>query len=124
MTRNRKSAKAAGARFEKAVATFLGGERRAKEGRHDRGDIAGVTAGSYRVVIECKDCTRLALPEWWREAEREAENDGAAITAIVHKRHGDANPAHQWVTMDLDMFRTILQHIAWLEDHADIVIQP
>lgn len=120
MSRNRRSAKAAGARFEKLVADFLGTERRAKAGKNDAGDIAGVKAGDERVVLECKDCTRLDLPGWWREVEREAGNDHATYGAIIHKRRGVAHAAHQWVTMDLQTFKALLDHINQLEEwHND-----
>lgn len=115
MARNRKSAKAAGARFEKEVAQFLGGERRVKEGRNDRGDISGVYAGDWEVVIECKNCTRTDLPQWWREAEREAVNAGTGVFAVVHKRHGVAQTARQWVTMDLQQYQTLIGTISELD---------
>lgn len=115
MTRNRKSAKAAGARFEKEVAQYLGGERRVKEGRNDRGDITGVHAGGHDVVLECKNCTRTDLPQWWREAEAEAANAETIVYAVVHKRHGVGDPARQWVTMDLRQYRALLEMICELE---------
>ena len=62
MTRSRRSAKAAGTRFETSIANALATaldddriERRARNGSKDRGDIAGVRLHSQRVVIECKD---------------------------------------------------------------------
>ena len=118
MTRNRKSAKAAGARFEKEVAQYLGGERRAKAGCNDRGDVTGVYAGDWDVVLECKNCTRTDLPQWWREAEREAANAGTGVCAVVHKRHGVGDPARQWVTMDLQQYKTLLDAICELDQRV------
>lgn len=107
MTRNRKSAKAAGSRFEREVADFLATrvddriDRRAKTGAKDRGDITGVRHRGHRVVIECKNTTRHTLAAWITEAHTEAGNDDAAVGIIAHKRHGVGDPAQQWVTMTL-----------------------
>lgn len=113
MTRSRKSARDAGARFEREQAEYIQSafpgrsiERRVRNGAKDRGDIGGVrnefTGGA--VVIECKDTARMELPKWWREAQTERTNDGAEFGIIMHKRHGEADPAQQWVTMDAATF--------------------
>lgn len=108
MARNRKSAKAAGARFESLIAATLAElldddriERRAKTGAKDRGDIAGVRTRGKRVVIECKNTTRTDLAGWTREAHVEAGNDDALVGVVVHKRHGNGKGAEQWVSMTL-----------------------
>lgn len=108
MTRNRKSAKKAGALFEKQIAEYLAAElnddrieRRTKNGTNDRGDITGLRWRGHRIVIECKNVTKMALPQWKKEADIEAGNDDALVGLIAHKRHGNANPADQWVTMTL-----------------------
>jgi hypothetical protein len=108
MTRSRASAKAAGTRFETSVARYLSEhvddriERRARTGGRDRGDIGGVRApGGGRIVIECKDTSRINLAGWAAEAETERGNDDALVGLIVHKRHGVGDPAKQWVTMTL-----------------------
>lgn len=117
MTRNRASAKAAGRRFEKDVADYLGGERRRLEGANDRGDIAGVTAGEYPVIVECKNTTQMRLPQWWKETQKEAAAEckhsetGYTFGVIAHKRHGKAGAEDQWVTMDLGELRSILNYI-------------
>ncbi|OMB99194.1 hypothetical protein A5733_06320 [Mycobacterium sp. NS-7484] len=105
MTRTRKSAKAAGTRFETAIARALAThldddriERRARTGAKDRGDIGGVRIHGQRVVLECKDVSRLNLAGWVREAHDEAGNDDALVGLVVHKRHGVGNPLDQWVT--------------------------
>ena len=53
------------------------------------------------MVIECKNTARLNLGPWAAEAEAERMNDSALVTAVAHKRHGNGNPADQWVTLTL-----------------------
>lgn len=115
--RNHRSAKAAGTWMERITAEFLSLrladdriERRTKSGAKDRGDITGVkTIRGGRVVIECKNTTRLDLPGWMREAEVERGNDDAIIGVVVHKKVGSANPADQYVTMTLETFARLLE---------------
>lgn len=115
--RSRASAKAAGRNFERLVADYLAAQldddridRRVKRGSQDRGDIAGVrTIRGGRVVIECKDTTKLDLPGWVREAEAERGNDDAVVGVVVHKKRGTTDPAEQYVTMTLDALVTLLQ---------------
>lgn len=109
MSRTRKTAKQAGAKFEKLVADFLAEnlddriERRVLGGAKDRGDIANVRdSHNRRIVIECKNTTRPNLAGWIKEAHQEAHNDNAHIGVVIHKRHGNANPADQWVTCTLE----------------------
>lgn len=117
MTRNRSSAKKAGASFERLVADYLAEtlnddriDRRVKTGNKDRGDIGGVrTIRGGRVVIECKSVSRDNLPLWIREAEIERGNDDAAIGVVAHKRWGSAQPADQYVTMTLETFALLLE---------------
>lgn len=103
MTRNHRSAKKAGASFERSIADCLAThvderiDRRVRTGK-DRGDIAGIRLHGQRVVVECKNTTRLALGEWMREAEDERGNDDALLGLIVHKRHGKGDPLDQWCT--------------------------
>ncbi|WP_243410769.1 hypothetical protein [Mycobacterium kansasii] len=73
-------------------------ERRARNGSRDRGDISGVRLHGQRVVLEVKDCARLDLPGWIREAQFEAGNDDALVGLVVHKRRGVSDPMAQWVT--------------------------
>lgn len=115
MTRSRRSAKAAGTRFEGLIAAALRYaldddriERRARFGAKDRGDIGGVRAHGQRVVIECKDAARLDLPGWTREAHIEAGNDDALVGVVVHKRRGVGDPLQQWVSMTLADFVALL----------------
>ena len=123
MPRNRKSAKAAGTRFETAVANYLRKElgddrieRRRLSGRLDRGDIAGVRHQGARRVIECKNTSRPALAAWATEAEIERGNDDALAGLVVHKRHGVASPGDQWVTLTLRDLAALLNGFRDEED--------
>lgn len=116
MGRTRASAKQAGARFERQVADYLAAtlddriDRRVKTGALDKGDIGGVRdSHGNRIVIECKNVTRLSLPDWTKEAQQEAINDGALVGVVAHKRTGVADPAKQWVTMTLEDFVKLLE---------------
>lgn len=121
MSRTRASAKAAGTRFETEVARYLADaladdriERRAKTGSKDRGDIGGVRAPhGGRVVVECKNVSRLQLAAWVGEADVERGNDDAVVGLVVHKRHGVGAPGAQYVTCTLDDL------IALLTGHRD-----
>ena len=105
MTRNRKSAKAAGTRFETAIAQYLATEldddrieRRRLAGSKDRGDIAGLRHHGQRLVIEVKDYGgRLTVGPWVEEAHTEAGNDGALCGVVVAKRRGTTDPGSQYV---------------------------
>jgi hypothetical protein len=110
--RTRRSAKAAGTRFERLIADYLADvyddrvDRRVKTGSKDRGDIGGIrlspALGGGRIVIEAKNCARLNLAGWAAEADIERGNDDAVAGLIAHKRHGNANPGEQWITMTVD----------------------
>lgn len=112
--RSRASARAAGTRFERQVADWLAAnlnpaiDRKVRTGAADRGDLAGLTtADGRRITAELKNTTRTALATWWAEAETEATNDGG-LPIVIHKRHGVADPAKQWVLLDLDTLAKIL----------------
>ena len=108
MARNRKSAKAAGSRFEREIADHLRDnvseyiDRRVKAGAKDLGDLANVRAHGQRVVVECKNTSRPSLSRWISEAHVQAANDEAAVGIVIHKRHGVGAPGKQWVTMTVD----------------------
>ena len=105
MTRNRQSAKAAGTRFETAIAQYLATEldddrieRRRLAGSKDRGDIAGLRHHGQRLVIEVKDYGgRLTVGPWVEEAHTEAGNDSALCGLVVAKRRGTTDPGSQYV---------------------------
>ena len=110
MSRTRKSAKQAGAKFERQIADFLRDnlddriDRRVKTGAKDCGDIANVRdSHNRRICIETKDYGgRLNLPQWIKEAHTEADNDGAEVGIVIAKRRGTTDPGKQWVAMDLN----------------------
>lgn len=122
MTRNRSSAKRAGARMEQAVADYLAWalndpriERRHLTGSKDRGDITGVMHDGQRLVIEVKNTTKLALSEHMGEAMEEAANDDALFWALVQKRKGigidsPAGVGSQLVCMTLEQYALLLNH--------------
>jgi hypothetical protein len=108
VTRNRRSAKQAGARTERAVADWLAAvladdriDRRVKTGAKDRGDIAGVRVHGQRLVIEVKDCATQTLSGWVREAHLEAGNDDALCGVVVSKRRGTTDPGSFYCHMEL-----------------------
>lgn len=107
MTRSRATARKAGSAFERLVADYLAAwvddriDRRVKTGAKDRGDIGGLRVHGHRVVIECKDTSRIELGNWATETEIQRGNDDALAGLIVHKRRGHALPEDQWVTLTL-----------------------
>ena len=122
MTRSRATARKAGSSFERLVADYLRDvvddriDRRAKTGAKDRGDIGGVRIWTQRVVLECKDVSKIALSQWATEAEVERGNDDALAGVVVHKRRGKGRAEDQWVTMTLGDFAAILKGD---RDHLD-----
>lgn len=114
MTRSRAAARAAGTRTETAAARYLaeyvddGIERRSRNGAKDRGDLAGLRIHGQRVVAEVKDCTRLEVSTWLREAETERDNDDAIAGVVVPKRRGKADPADLLVICTLRDFAALL----------------
>ncbi|MGV0636267.1 hypothetical protein ABQE69_17390 [Mycolicibacillus trivialis] len=105
MTRNRKSAKAAGARFERLIADALAQaldddriDRRPRNGAKDRGDIGGVRTRGHRVVVECKDYGgRFNIGPWLAEVDIERGSDDAGIGLVIAKRRAKGNPLDQLV---------------------------
>jgi hypothetical protein len=107
VSRNRASAKAAGARFERLIADCLAAhvddriDRRVKTGAKDRGDIAGWRHAGLRIVAELKDVAKLNLGGWVNEADIERGNDDAHVGLVIHKRRGHGDPLDQYVTTTL-----------------------
>lgn len=116
MGRTRKSARSAGTRFERTVADYLSAclgdsdvDRQIKTGSADKGDVRGVYLGGLPVAVECKEYGgRHELPQWYREAEAERANRGAAYGVVVWKRRGTARPGEQHVSMTLATFAAML----------------
>ena len=94
-TRNRRSARASGSRFERLVADYLAAhvddriDRRVKRGSVDRGDIGGLRHMGQRIVVECKDTSRIDLAGWAAEAETERGNDDAGVARRPRARGGE-----------------------------------
>ena len=109
MPRNRASAKAAGAAFERKVADGLvlaledtRIDRKVKSGSKDKGDIANVRVHDQKVVIECKDRGgQFFAAEWVAEAEVERINDDALAGIVIAKRKGVTDPMKQWALMEV-----------------------
>lgn len=105
-----------GARFEQVVADYLSEstgmpvERRRLNGVNDRGDLNGLTVRGRRIVVECKNTTRLDIAAHLAEAERERVNDHAAVGAVVQKRRGigDTRTGEQVVMMTLETFARLV----------------
>ncbi len=102
--RSRATARKAGPAFERLIADSLAKhiddriDRRVKTGNKDRGDIGGVRHMGGRVVIECKDVSKLDLAGWVTEAEVERGNDDALAGLVIHKRSRKGDPLDQYVT--------------------------
>ena len=117
MTRNRATAKAAGARFERLVADGLAEalqdtriDRKVKTGSKDKGDIANVRHGDHKIVIECKDRGgQFYAAEWVGEAEVERINDDALAGIVIAKRKGVTDPMKQYVVMEVSEFVALLR---------------
>lgn len=94
-TRTRRTARQAGALMETKTAEYLNWaldtdiiERRRPNGVKDRGDLSGVRYQGHRVVVECKNTTRMNVSKHLAEAETERGNDDALIGVVVQKRPG------------------------------------
>lgn len=85
-------------------------ERRVKNGKNDRGDVAGLKIRGKRAVVECKCCARMELSGWLKEAESEKSNDDAEFGIVAHKRRGCGEKGFggNFVTMDTDTFLAII----------------
>lgn len=94
--------KAKGTQFEGALVPLVerywpGTIRRPTEAALDKGDL--YMPGNSLYVVEAKNASRLALPEWIAEAHKEAANAAVPFGVVVHKRRGKTAPEEQWATM-------------------------
>jgi hypothetical protein len=107
VTRNRASARKAGASFESLIAGYFAAyvddriERRTKNGSKDRGDVSGLRHRGERVVVEAKDYGGRLEVGAWLEAEIERDNDDAIAGLVVAKRRGKTQPGDQIVLTTL-----------------------
>lgn len=106
-----------GTSFESQVADYLNQRyetdtfhRLAMGGTHDEGDVYGLFAHGRRVVVECKNVARMALPQWLAEAEAEAGNADALCGIVVHKRKGAGVKSFgkTYVTMTLESLAALM----------------
>jgi hypothetical protein len=118
MARNRATAKAAGARFERVTADGLAEaledtriDRKVKTGSKDKGDIANVRhPNGAKIVIECKDRGgQFYAAEWVGEAEAERINDEALAGIVIAKRKGVTDPMRQWCLMEVSELVALLR---------------
>ena len=115
MTRSRKSAKAAGQRFETDIVGYLNHhiddriERRRLNGKNDRGDVTGLKVHGLRTVCECKDHSgKYQIKPWLDEVEIERGNDDAGIGVVIAKRRGVSDPGQQVVFMTVNDFVALI----------------
>lgn len=116
MSRSRKSARQAGAKFERAIADHLAValsddriDRRVKTGAADKGDIGGIRHMGRRIVLELKDYGgKYLIGPWLLEAEVERVNDGALAGFVVAKRRGVTDPSKQLVVGTVADFTALL----------------
>ena len=100
-----------GAQFETDVMRWLRNagamcERLVRAGKADEGDLVAVIAGE-QYILELKNRKTISLPEFWREAQVEAENYAKArglkqvpLHYIILKRRS-AGIEKSWVIQDL-----------------------
>ena len=100
-----------GAQFETDVMRWLRNagalcERLVKAGKNDEGDLVAIVGGK-QYILELKNRKTISLPEFWREAEIEAENYAKArglsevpLHYIILKRRS-AGIEQAWVFQDL-----------------------
>jgi hypothetical protein len=104
------ASKARGTAWETAICKYLQengvpyAERRALNGKLDRGDVAGIPS----VVLEAKATKALALAQFMDEAETERVNDKAKYGAVVFKRR-QKNVSQAAVILPLWQFVDLLK---------------
>jgi hypothetical protein len=103
-----------GAQFETDVMRWLRGagawcERLVKAGKNDEGDLVAIVGGK-QYILELKNRKTISLPEFWREAEVEAENYAKArgltevpLHYVILKRR-NAGIEKAWVIQDLQQW--------------------
>lgn len=118
MSRNRRSARAAGSKFNwdiaRAFAKGLDDKNVTKApswGAVDKGDIVNVRIDGHDLVIQTKDLAKLDLPGGVGDARQQAVNAGALAGLFVHKRRGTADPMKQWVSCTVEDIIAIITKI-------------
>lgn len=117
MTRSRATARQAGTSFETWLVEYWRNafgtrsiERRAKTGRNDEGDIAGLNSHLGPIAVEAKNHNRHDFAGWLDEATTEAGNADAAFGVVVAKRrgYGRETMGEQYVVLRLHDFTRLL----------------
>jgi len=107
--------KAKGAAFERLVADYLAQqvpcERIPAGATLDRGDL-----WTPNTAIQCKNHRSLSLGAWLDDTTLQQQNAGKLFHALVVKRKGTTDPAHQFAVMDLRQLREILSQAFLLND--------
>lgn len=112
-TRNRRTARSAGTRWESVIVEYLKGSgwpharRRAKTGKFDQGDVT--PGDGWPVTIEAKDVRTRAIAEWVAEAEIEAINAGLPVGVVWAKRAGKPSAGDGYVFMSGATFTKMLE---------------
>jgi hypothetical protein len=103
-----------GAQFETDVMRWLRSagafcEKLALAGKADEGDLVAIIGGK-QYILELKNRKTISLPEFWREAEVEAENYAKArglaevpLHYVILKRRS-AGIEKAWVIQDLQQW--------------------
>lgn len=105
--------KAKGAKAENDVAKayrddgYDEADRRVRNGKNDRGDIAGVPQVCTEVKAEVSYAGKLS--GWLAEAETERENAGAYLGVVWHKKKGTTDPLDWYVTMTGETWLKVLK---------------
>jgi hypothetical protein len=105
--------KAKGTAAETAIVKYLNDNdllavRNPPQGAKDKGDINLL---GLPVAIEVKNCVRLELSEWLKEAKEEKTNAGASVGVVWHKKKGTTNPGDWYVTMSGEDFIRLLHSV-------------
>lgn len=77
------------------------------QGARDEGDIY---IFGMPVVIEVKNCAKMELSQWIKEAKVERDNAQAEIGVVWHKKRGTTNPGDWYVTMTGEEFVKLLEY--------------
>lgn len=79
-------------------------ERRARNGRKDRGDLTGLVS----IVVEAKNVKRIELAKWMDEALVEQANDGAQQAVVIFPRK-NCETKRAYVLMELQQYAELIK---------------
>lgn len=82
--------------------------RNPPQGQNDKGDIY---VGGLPLVIEVKNCARMELSEWLKEAAAERNNASADVGVVWHKKRGKSSAEDWFVTMSGADFMVFLSYM-------------